>query len=84
MYDYFHLHKTPENGSKTHMSDSMRLRKNRRERLQRRNGEVWGDGDEGYVHYLTVVMVPWSLHLHQNLSNYAFQMCTVQYMSILP
>ena len=30
----------------------MRLRKNRRERLQRRNGEVWGDGDEGYVHYL--------------------------------
>ena len=32
------------------MSDSLRLRKNRRERLQRRNEEVLGD--EGYVHYL--------------------------------
>jgi len=31
------------------MSDSLRLRKNRRERLQRRNEVL---GDEGYVHYL--------------------------------
>ena len=38
-----------ENGSKTQMSDSLRLRKNRRERLQRRNEVL---GDEGYVHYL--------------------------------
>ena len=31
------------------MSDSLRLRTNRRERLQRRNEVL---GDEGYVHYL--------------------------------